>query len=165
MDVKTTFLNGELDEKFDEVVLSSGYLLNKADKCAYIKFDESGKGFIICLYVDDMLIFGTDQDQVDLTKKLLSSRFSMKDMREADVILGKLSRYTSNPSTEHWQAIQKDTLMQAGSANTEDTSSSSGWVFLFGVAAGKEAVSLTFSEAGVLHVNWISFGHCVSRRG
>ncbi|GJZ89013.1 hypothetical protein Tco_0660795 [Tanacetum coccineum] len=24
------------------------------------------------------------------------------------------------------------------------------------------AVSLTFSEAGVLHVNWISFGHCVS---
>ncbi|GJY43451.1 retrovirus-related pol polyprotein from transposon TNT 1-94 [Tanacetum coccineum] len=26
-------------------------------------------------------------------------------------------------------------------------------------------VSLTFSEAGVLHVNWTSFGHCVSRRG
>ncbi|GKC09493.1 hypothetical protein Tco_1001103 [Tanacetum coccineum] len=26
-------------------------------------------------------------------------------------------------------------------------------------------VSLTFSEAGVLLVNWISFGHCVSRRG
>ncbi|GJW71534.1 hypothetical protein Tco_0128451, partial [Tanacetum coccineum] len=26
----------------------------------------------------------------------------------------------------------------------------------------KEIVSLTFSEAGVLHVNWTSFGHCVS---
>nr|GEV40485.1 retrovirus-related Pol polyprotein from transposon TNT 1-94 [Tanacetum cinerariifolium] len=26
----------------------------------------------------------------------------------------------------------------------------------------KEIVSLTFSEAGILHVNWISFGHCVS---
>ncbi|GJZ94657.1 hypothetical protein Tco_0666860, partial [Tanacetum coccineum] len=25
----------------------------------------------------------------------------------------------------------------------------------------KVNVSLTFSEAGVLHVNWISFGHCV----
>ncbi|GJW37979.1 hypothetical protein Tco_0060899 [Tanacetum coccineum] len=25
----------------------------------------------------------------------------------------------------------------------------------------REIVSLTFSEAGVLHVNWISFGHCV----
>ncbi|GKD66672.1 zinc finger, CCHC-type containing protein, partial [Tanacetum coccineum] len=194
IDVKTTFLNGELDEeqapkqchqKFDEVVLSNGYLLNQADKCVYSKFDESGKGFIICLYIDDMLIFGTDQVQVDLTKEFLSSRFSMKDIGEADVILGiriihesngiaisqshyiekvlkkfnyfnctpvstlmdtneklmpnngqavsqleysrligclmyvitctrpdiafimgKLSRYTSNPGTQHWQAIQ-----------------------------------------------------------
>nr|GEW23485.1 zinc finger, CCHC-type [Tanacetum cinerariifolium] len=51
-------------------------------------FDDSGKGVIICLYVDDTLIFGTDQNQVDKTKKFLSSRFSMKDMGEADVILG-----------------------------------------------------------------------------
>ncbi|GKF04496.1 hypothetical protein Tco_0035164, partial [Tanacetum coccineum] len=29
---------------------------------------------------------------------------------------GKLSRYTSNPCTQHWQAIQRVTLMQAGSA-------------------------------------------------
>ncbi|GJR33134.1 zinc finger, CCHC-type containing protein [Tanacetum coccineum] len=84
MDVKTTFLNGDLDEevymnqpqgfnmpgnenkvyklikslyglkqapnqwhqKFDEVVLSNGYLLNQADKCVYSKFDETGKGVI-----------------------------------------------------------------------------------------------------------------------
>ncbi|GJU31771.1 zinc finger, CCHC-type containing protein [Tanacetum coccineum] len=52
------------------------------------KFDSSGKGVIICLYVDDMLFFGTDQNQVDETKKFLSSRFSMKDMGEADVLLG-----------------------------------------------------------------------------
>ncbi|GKD55355.1 hypothetical protein Tco_1288742, partial [Tanacetum coccineum] len=29
----------------------------------------------------------------------------------------------------------------------------------------REIVSLTFSEAGVLHVNWISFGHCVNTPG
>ncbi|GKB36995.1 beta-D-glucosyl crocetin beta-1,6-glucosyltransferase, partial [Tanacetum coccineum] len=29
----------------------------------------------------------------------------------------------------------------------------------------REIVSPTFSEAGVLHVNWTSFGHCVSRMG
>ncbi|GJU52704.1 zinc finger, CCHC-type containing protein [Tanacetum coccineum] len=74
-------------QKFDEVVLSSGFHLNQSDKCVYSKFDRSGKGVIICLYVDDMLI-GTDQNQVDETKKFLSSKFSMKDMGEADVILG-----------------------------------------------------------------------------
>ncbi|GJR62230.1 putative ribonuclease H-like domain-containing protein [Tanacetum coccineum] len=75
-------------QKFDEVVLSSGFLLNQSDKYVYSKFDISGKCVIICLYVDDMLIFGTNQNQVDKTKKFLSSRFSMKDMGEADVILG-----------------------------------------------------------------------------
>ncbi|GKA92339.1 zinc finger, CCHC-type containing protein [Tanacetum coccineum] len=148
MDVKTTFLNGELDEevymnqpqgfimsgnenkvcklikslyglkqapkqwhqKFDEVVLSNGYLLNQADKCVYRKFDES---------------------------------------------VGKLSMYTSNPGTQHWQAIQRVlkylkkimdySLIYIGYSsilegytdarwinNTKDNSSTSGWVFLFG---------------------------------
>nr|GEX39986.1 zinc finger, CCHC-type [Tanacetum cinerariifolium] len=57
-------------------------------KCVYYKFDESGKEVIICLYVDDMLIFGTDQNQVDKTKEFLSLNFSMKHIGEADVILG-----------------------------------------------------------------------------
>nr|GEV92177.1 zinc finger, CCHC-type [Tanacetum cinerariifolium] len=75
-------------QKFDEVVLSSGIHQNQSDKCVYSKFDDSGKGVINCLYVDDMLIFGTDQNQVDKTKKFLSSRFLVKDMGEANVILG-----------------------------------------------------------------------------
>nr|GEZ95652.1 zinc finger, CCHC-type [Tanacetum cinerariifolium] len=54
------------------------------------KFDESSKGVIICLYVDDMPIIGIDQVQVDLTKEFLSLRFSMKDMGEVDVILAHL---------------------------------------------------------------------------
>ncbi|GJZ30954.1 zinc finger, CCHC-type containing protein [Tanacetum coccineum] len=105
MDVNTTLLNGELDEerspkqwhqKFDEVVLSSGYLLNQANKCEYSKFDKTGKGVIIFLYVDNMLIFDTDQVQVNLTKKFLSSKFSMKDIGEADVILGIRIKHESN---------------------------------------------------------------------
>nr|GEW15840.1 zinc finger, CCHC-type [Tanacetum cinerariifolium] len=84
------------NQKFNEVVLSNGYLLNQADKYVYSKFDASGKGVIICLYVDDMLIFGTDQVQVDLTKEFLSLRFFMKDMGEEDVILGIRIKHESN---------------------------------------------------------------------
>nr|KAJ0211675.1 hypothetical protein LSAT_V11C400223470 [Lactuca sativa] len=75
-------------QKFDDVVLSSGFALNQADKCVYSKFDTSCKGVMICLYVDDMLIFGTDLQEIDKTKKFLSSSFEMKDPGEADVILG-----------------------------------------------------------------------------
>ncbi|GJW45807.1 zinc finger, CCHC-type containing protein [Tanacetum coccineum] len=229
MNVKTTFLNGDLDEEV--------YMKIPEGICYAGKFDSSGKGVIICLYVDDMLIFGTDQDQVDKTKKFLSSKFSMKDMREADVILGikikrgamgivitqshyiekipkkfnredcspvstpmdpveklksnigklvdqleysraigclmytmastrpdiayavgRLSRFTSNPSRQHWKAITrvfkylrgtKDySLSYVGSPSVlegysdvswinhvEDSSSTSGWVFLLGGGA------------------------------
>nr|GEX64307.1 hypothetical protein [Tanacetum cinerariifolium] len=60
------------------------------------KIDGSGKGVIICLYVDDMLIFGTDQVQVDQTKEFLSSRFFIKEMRKAYVILGIRIKHESN---------------------------------------------------------------------
>ena len=43
---------------------------------------------IICLSVDDMLIFGTNVSVVNEAKTLLSSLFEMKDLREANVILG-----------------------------------------------------------------------------
>nr|GEU66677.1 zinc finger, CCHC-type [Tanacetum cinerariifolium] len=75
-------------QKFDNVVLSNGFSLNQVGKCVYSKFNASDKGVIICLYVDDMLIFGTDQDQVNKTKEFLSSKFDMKDLGEAEVIFG-----------------------------------------------------------------------------
>ena len=124
MNVKTTFLNGELVEevymkqlegfvikgqedkvckltkslywlkqapkqwhqKFDQVVLANGYIINESEKCIYSKF-QNGKGVKICLYVDNMLIFGTSINEVEETKAFLSKKFDIKDLGEADVIL------------------------------------------------------------------------------
>jgi len=43
---------------------------------------------IICLYVDDMLIFGIHLDIVNATKSFLSTCFDMKECGDADVVLG-----------------------------------------------------------------------------
>ncbi|GJU82138.1 zinc finger, CCHC-type containing protein [Tanacetum coccineum] len=95
-------------QKFDDVVLSNGFSLNQADKCVYSKFDASGKGVIICLYVDDMLIFGADQDQVNKTKEFLSSNFDMKDLGEAEVILGiRIKRGNNGISISQSHYIEK----------------------------------------------------------
>ena len=75
-------------QKFDETILSFGFKLNQADKCVYTKIDEQGNGVVICLYVDDMLSFGTGIVQVQETKYFLSRSFQIKDMAKADVILG-----------------------------------------------------------------------------
>lgn len=69
------------------MILSNGCKINESDKCIYRKF-QNGRGIIICLYVDDMLIFGTDLQLIEDAKKFLSTNFSMKDMGVADVILG-----------------------------------------------------------------------------
>ena len=48
---------------------------------------------IVCFYVDDMLIIGSNNDIIKATKRMLTSEFNMKDLGVANVILGmKISR-------------------------------------------------------------------------
>jgi hypothetical protein len=134
MDVKTTFLNGELEEeiyidqpdgfiakgqerkvckvlkslyglkqapkqwheKFDKTLTSASFVMNEADKCVYYRFG-GGEGVILCLYVDDILIFGNNENMIKEVKDFLSNSFELKDLGVADVILNiKLHREEGN---------------------------------------------------------------------
>ena len=44
-------------EKFDRTLISADFVVNEADKCVYYRYG-GGEGVILCLYVDDILIFG-----------------------------------------------------------------------------------------------------------
>ena len=68
-------------------MISDGFKINECDKCIYMK--NTDKGYVIvCLYVDDMLIIGSNIKMIKTTKKMLNSKFDMKDMGVAYVILG-----------------------------------------------------------------------------
>ena len=76
-------------------MVSHGYKINECDKCVYVKDVEYGY-FIVCLYVDDMLIIGSDDKMITVTKNMLNSRFGMKDLGLADIILGIKIKRTSD---------------------------------------------------------------------
>ena len=66
-------------------MMSHGFKINEFDKCVYVKDVEHGY-VIVCLYVDDMLIIGSDNKMITSTMNMLNSRFHMKDFGLANVI-------------------------------------------------------------------------------
>ena len=85
------------------MLISNGFSINNVDKCIYNKV-ENNSCIIICLYVNDMCIFGTNLQVVINIKCFLRSKFDIKDLGETEVILGiKITRTLNglNLSQEH----------------------------------------------------------------
>ncbi|KAL4573531.1 hypothetical protein LXL04_020341 [Taraxacum kok-saghyz] len=73
--------------RFDNFMRKCGYNRCEMDHCCYHKkFDSSY--IILLLYVDDMLIAGSDIQKIYKLKKQLSREFEMKDLGAAKQILG-----------------------------------------------------------------------------
>jgi hypothetical protein len=73
-------------EKFDSTLISVGFSVNEVDRCMYYRHG-GGQRVILCLYVNDILIFGTSLNVINEVKTFLCQSFDMKDLGEADVIL------------------------------------------------------------------------------
>ncbi|KAL8149671.1 hypothetical protein AgCh_006619 [Apium graveolens] len=104
-------------KKFDETVLSFEFLINESDKCVYYKVREN-ECVIVCLYVDDILLFGTNIEIINETKSFLKWHFDMKNMGEASVILGiKLTRSIDGITLSQSHHIEKSILEKYGYSN------------------------------------------------
>jgi hypothetical protein len=73
-------------KKFDITLISAGFSVNEVDRCVYYHHG-GGQGVILCLYVDDILIFGTSLDVINEVKTFLCQSINFKDMGKAGVIL------------------------------------------------------------------------------
>ncbi|KAL0350010.1 UNVERIFIED_CONTAM: Retrovirus-related Pol polyprotein from transposon TNT 1-94 [Sesamum radiatum] len=94
-------------EKFDQTILAFRFTLNENDKCIYCKV-KGDRIIILCLYVDDILLIGSCIEIITETKSFLKNKFEMKDMGEADLILGiKLIRSTDGITISQSHYVEK----------------------------------------------------------
>ncbi|KAK2993018.1 hypothetical protein RJ640_001581 [Escallonia rubra] len=67
--------------------LRRGFEMIEQDHCVYVKRSKKNI-LILSLYVDDILLAGNDMSSIVATKQWLSSTFEMKDIGEANYVLG-----------------------------------------------------------------------------
>jgi hypothetical protein len=69
-------------------MIEQGYSTCHSDHCVYFKKLENGSFIILLLYVDDMLVAGSNMQYINVLKKKLSNSFVIKDLGAAKKILG-----------------------------------------------------------------------------
>ena len=85
-------------KKFDSFMSSHSFTRCQADHCCYFKkFDNNF--IILLLYVDDMLVAGSDMQEIANLKQKLSKQFEMKELGTAKQILGMRIKRDTNSRT------------------------------------------------------------------
>ena len=78
--------------RFDEAISKFGFIKNPDESCVYKKVSGSDITFLV-IYVDDILLIGNSIPLLESVKAWLGKCFSMKDLGEAQYILGiKINR-------------------------------------------------------------------------
>ena len=66
--------------KFDNFMHEHGYSRFHLDHCVYFKRSNDDSCIILYLYVDDILLVGSNMDHIKVLKHQLAHTFSMKDL-------------------------------------------------------------------------------------
>jgi hypothetical protein len=74
--------------KFDRFMKEQGYSRCHSDHYVYFKKIENGSYIILLLYVDDMLVAGSNMQDINVLKKKLANSFAIKGLGAAKKILG-----------------------------------------------------------------------------
>ena len=72
-------------ENFNITLVDNDFVVNSLDTCVHYKMGPHC--VIICLYVDEMLIFVPNVNVINEIKHFLSYKYEMKDLAEGDLIL------------------------------------------------------------------------------
>ena len=74
-------------DRMSKFLQSIGFEIKKADHSLYVKKIDCGL-VIIVIYVDDLIVTGSNKDEIAHVKKVLGAEFDMKDLGELKYFLG-----------------------------------------------------------------------------
>ena len=73
--------------KFDKFMTEKGYDRCHSDHCVYFKRLDNERYIILLLYVVDMLVAGSNMQDINVLKRKIDKSFAMKDLGAANQIL------------------------------------------------------------------------------
>ncbi|KAH9685670.1 hypothetical protein KPL70_014046 [Citrus sinensis] len=75
-------------ERFTRFVRKEGYSQGQSDHTMFVKHTDGGKMAVLIVYVDDIILTGSDGDEMSRLKKHLASEFEIKDLGPLRYFLG-----------------------------------------------------------------------------
>ncbi|GAU48976.1 hypothetical protein TSUD_245670 [Trifolium subterraneum] len=107
--------------KLTETLLASGYIQSKSDYSLFTKHSTSGFT-VILVYVDDLVLGGTDEHEITAVKTLLHNKFSIKDLGVLKYFLGFEVARTKQGISLCQRKYTLDMLSDAGLLGTKPCS-------------------------------------------
>ena len=75
-------------ERFGKAVKSHGYCQGQADHTMFYRHTGEGKVAILIVYVDNIILTGNDNKELERLKKVLAKEFEIKDLDDLKYFLG-----------------------------------------------------------------------------